>query len=71
VLCAPPYAETDFPALGRRASECGDLVAMDCIGYSLTQRTAVAAASGLPTVLTRSVAGRVLAEILGLRAGPS
>jgi protein AroM len=71
VLCAPPYAETDFPALGRRASECGDLVAMDCIGYSLTQRTAVAVASGLPTVLARSVAGRVLAEILGLHPGPS
>jgi protein AroM len=68
VLCAPPYADTDFAALGRRAAECGDLVAMDCIGYSLAQRTAVAAASGLPTVLARSVAGRVLAEILGLHS---
>jgi protein AroM len=66
VLCAPPYADTDFAALGRRAAECGDLVAMDCIGYSLAQRTAVAAASGLPTLLARSVAGRVLAELLGL-----
>ena len=68
VLCAPPYADTDFAALGRRAAGCGDLVAMDCIGYSLAQRAAVAAASGLPTVLARSVAGRVLAEILGLQA---
>ena len=66
VLSAPPYGDTDFPALGRRAASCGDLVAMDCIGYSLAQRTAVAAASRLPTVLARSVAGRVLAEILGL-----
>ena len=51
VICAPPYAETEFAAVGRRAAELGDLVAMDCIGYSLAQRTAVAAASGLPTVL--------------------
>jgi protein AroM len=68
VLCAAPYADTDFAALGRRAAGCGELVAMDCIGYSLAQRAAVAAASGLPTVLARSVAGRVLAEILGLHA---
>jgi protein AroM len=68
VLYAPPYANADFATFGRRAAECGDLVAMDCIGYSLAQRTAVAAASGLPTVLARSVAGRVLAEILGLHA---
>jgi protein AroM len=71
VLCAPPYADTDFAALGRRAAACGDLVAMDCIGYSLAQRTAVSAASGLPTVLVRSVAGRVLAEILGLHPSRS
>jgi len=71
VLCAPPYADTDFAALGRRAAGCGDLVAMDCIGYSLAQRAAVAAASGLPTVLARSVAGRVLAEILGLHSSRS
>jgi protein AroM len=68
VFCAPPYAVTDFAAFGRRAAGCGDLVAMDCIGYSLAQRTAVAAASGLPTVLVRSVAGRVLAEILSLHS---
>jgi protein AroM len=71
VICAPPYGDTDFPAFGRRAAACGDLVAMDCIGYSLAQRTAVSAASGLPTVLARSVAGRVLAEILGLHPSRS
>lgn len=65
VIFASPYAETDFSAAGRRAREAGaSLVVMDCLGYTLAMKAAVAAASGLPVLLPRSLVARVAAELL-------
>ncbi len=65
VLAASPYANTDFTAVGLRARETGAaLVVMDCLGYSLAMKSAVAAASGLPAILVRSLVARVAAELV-------
>ncbi len=65
VLFASPYAPTDFAAVGRRARDAGaTLVVMDCLGYTLAMKAAVTEASGLPTLLVRSLVARVAAELL-------
>lgn len=65
VLSASPYHATDFAAIGRRARDTGAaLVVMDCLGYSLAMKSAVAAASGLPVILVRSLVARVAAELV-------
>ena len=67
VRCATPYADTGFETLGREARASGaSAVALDCMGYSLAMKAAVARASGLPTLLVRSLAARVAAELLGI-----
>lgn len=65
VLAASPYADADFESIGRRARDTGaTLVVMDCLGYTLAMKAAVAAASGLPTILVRSLVARVAAELV-------
>ena len=65
VLAASPYANTDFEAIGRRARDAGaTLIVMDCLGYTLAMKSAVAASSGLPTILVRSLVARVAAELV-------
>lgn len=65
VAFASPYTPTDFAAIGRQARDAGAaLVVMDCLGYTLAMKQAVASASGLPTILVRSIAARVAAELL-------
>jgi len=65
VLAASPYANTNFEAIGRRARDAGAaLVVMDCLGHSLAMKSAVASASGLPTILVRSLVARVAAELV-------
>lgn len=65
VLFASPYAPTDFATIGRQARDAGAaLVVMDCLGYTLAMKRAVVSASGLPTILVRSIAARVAAELL-------
>jgi len=66
IVFASPYGSTDFDSVGRRArDERASLVVMDCLGYTLAMKEAVTAASGLPTLLVRSLLARVAAEILG------
>lgn len=70
VRFASPYAETDFTLVGREARERGvAAVALDCFGYSLGMKAAVADASGLPTLLVRTLAARMVAELIGAGAG--
>lgn len=65
VFAASPYAGADFAAIGHQARDAGaGLVAMDCLGYTLAMKAAVASASGLPTMLVRSLVARVAAELL-------
>lgn len=65
VLFVPPYAPADFADAGRRARAAGaSLVVMDCLGYTLAMKTAVASASALPVLLPRSLVARVAAELL-------
>ncbi|QZQ55581.1 AroM family protein [Curtobacterium sp. TC1] len=73
VLTAPssPYTGTDatLTDAARTLLDSGaELIALDCIGYTEHMRQVVAAATGLPVVLARSVAARMAAEVLdGLR----
>jgi protein AroM len=65
VLAASPYHATDFAGIGRRARDAGALlIVMDCLGHSLAMKAAVASASGLPTILVRSLVARVAAELV-------
>jgi protein AroM len=67
VMFASPYAGADFARLGREARSMDTAaVVLDCIGYSLAAKAIVAAASGRPTLLVRSLAARVVAELLGM-----
>ncbi|WP_144764862.1 AroM family protein [Curtobacterium sp. 9128] len=62
-----PYTGTDatLADAGRVLLDGGaELVALDCIGYTEHMRQVVAAATGLPVVLARSVAARLAAEVL-------
>jgi len=70
VIVEPPYGGgADFTRLGRAARVHGvRAIVMDCFGYTLRARDEVAAASGLPTILVRSLAGRIAAELLGVPA---
>ncbi len=67
VIVEPPYqGVADFTRLGRAARVHGArAIVMDCFGYTLAARNEVAAASGLPTMLIRSLAARVAAELVG------
>jgi len=67
VIVEPPYGgEVDFTRVGRNARVHGArAIVMDCFGYTLQARDEVAAASGLPTILVRSLAARIAAELIG------
>lgn len=56
VLYASPYGGTDFRLVGDDIRRTGaSAVVLDCIAYSSCMRDAVARASGLPTLLVRSL----------------
>jgi len=62
---ASPYVPADFSAFGREARASGaTMILLDCLGYTLTMKAQVAASSGLPVLLVRSLAARVAAELL-------
>jgi protein AroM len=65
IVCASPYGPADFQTLGARSRDGGAaLIVMDCLGYTLAMKAEVARASGLPTLLARSIVARVAAELL-------
>ncbi len=65
-IFVPAYGPADLAAAGRAAHATGaSAVVMDCFGYALATKRAVAAASGLPTLLVRSLAARMVAELTG------
>lgn len=68
VLPASPYAPEDFAEIGRMARESGArFIVLDCLGYSMKMKEAVARSSGLPVILARSLVARMTAELLNLR----
>jgi protein AroM len=70
VRWASPYGDADFGAVGREAASSGVVAAVfDCIGYGLRMQAEFAAASGLPSLLVRSVAARIVAELLRIPGG--
>lgn len=69
VIPANPYCEDPMKAVyegAKKAREEGAAVLfMDCFGYTLAMREKAREAFGGPVVLARSMAARVLAEIVG------
>lgn len=63
---ASPYKSAE--AITKAAEEVRtwspDIVVMDCMGYTLGMKAKVAAVTGKPVILARSIAARVLAELL-------
>jgi len=65
VYFASPYQPADFRLLGTRARDEGaDLVVLDCLGYTRRMKAEVAAASGVPVLLVRSLTARIAAELV-------
>ena len=60
---ASPYEDDDFEDVGRSLASC-DLIVMHCMGYTSIQRERVAAASGRPVLLSRSLVGAALNQLL-------
>ncbi len=63
---ASPYGPSK--AITRAAEEArawgSDIIVMDCMGYTLGMKAEVAAITGRPVILARSITARVLAELL-------
>ncbi len=66
VLSLSPYTGA-LEELGRVSGELRDrdLVVLDCVGFSEEAKRVVAAASGRPVLLPRTLLARVLRELLG------
>lgn len=66
ILCASPYGPPE--KLDRAAREAAgldvDLVVLDCMGYTAAMKRRVQELSGKPTVLSRTLAARVVTELL-------
>lgn len=60
---ASPYEDDDFEDVGRSLASC-DVIVMHCMGYTSIQRERVAAASGRPVLLSRSLVGAALNQLL-------
>jgi protein AroM len=64
VLHASPFGKVNYAALGRRARASGaSVIVLDCIAYSSDAKAQLEEASGLPTILARSVVASMAKEI--------
>lgn len=65
---ASPYARNAIDEVGRAAAAAHDagasILFMDCFGYDLTMKAAARSAFAGPVVLARSLAARLVAELL-------
>ncbi|MBM7599121.1 protein AroM [Virgibacillus halotolerans] len=62
---ASPYTKSDFKTAGMNMKSLGaEVIVLDCMGYNETQKAEVANASGLPTILSRSLVSRIAKEYL-------
>ncbi|MFR2751323.1 MAG: AroM family protein [Dysosmobacter welbionis] len=60
-----PYLESESEsAVSRLRDEQVDLAVMDCFGYSRKMRDFAAQSLGKPVILSRTMAARVLLEIV-------
>jgi len=64
VLWNPYLEKTSEPAVAQLKEEGVDLAVMDCFGYSGAMRDYAAAAIGRPVILSRTIAVRLLPEIV-------
>ncbi len=69
VSVVAPYGETDFEAAGRAAQGTGDLTILDCLGYGLAHQRLVQRGAGHPVLSARSLAARVVAELVSPLSG--
>ena len=64
VICASPYGGIDFRRLGHLLRLSGaSMVVLDCLAYSSAMKAKLAASSGLPVLLARSLVANVAAEV--------
>ncbi|WP_221564541.1 AroM family protein [Alkalihalobacillus sp. TS-13] len=64
VAAASPYEETDFEGPARELKEKGTtLFVLDCMGYTEAHKRTVKTATGIPTILSRSVVARIASEL--------
>lgn len=65
VISVSPYSET-VDSLAKAAEELRDrdLIVLDCVGFSTQAKKAVAAASGKPVIIPRTLMARVLRELV-------
>ncbi len=67
IVSASPYTGT-LEELRKASEELSDrdLIVLDCIGFSTEAKRVVAAASGKPVLIPRTLMARVLRELLGV-----
>ena len=64
-LALPAYRTEELEQAAHQAAELDvDLVVMDCIGYTVEMKEHFQAVSGKPVVLSRTLAARVVMELL-------
>jgi len=66
-LGASPYIrpEETIPAAAEKLARWGaDVIVMDCMGYTLAMKEQVRQITGKPVILARSIAARVLSELV-------
>ncbi|MNB78041.1 hypothetical protein D3C81_265760 [compost metagenome] len=63
---ASPYTGTadHFEQAGRAMRDKADLLLLDCMGYTEQHRERIARASGLPVILSNSLMGKLVSEII-------
>ncbi len=64
VLHASPFGDEDFESIGWRARRAGaSLIVLDCFAYSGEVKARLEEASGLPTILARSIVASMAGEL--------
>ncbi|MDQ0252802.1 protein AroM [Evansella vedderi] len=59
-----PYEEADFEAPAKELKKKGATIfVLDCMGYTEAHKEKVKSATGLPTILSRSIVARIAAEM--------
>ncbi|HEY0876678.1 MAG TPA: AroM family protein [Vicinamibacterales bacterium] len=64
VLHASPFGDVDYESIGWRARKAGaSLIVLDCFSYSGEVKARLEEASGLPTILARSIVASIAGEL--------
>lgn len=64
VAASTPYEEANIENTARKLKEKGaTMLVLDCMGYTEEHKRRVQTATGLPTILSRSIVARIAAEL--------